>query len=175
MVQTAIKEVFEVIEEQGEIQYGEKDGVMVLRLIGAVRYTTCCSLSNFVAELFERHSFEKIVIDLTRAESIDSTNLGILAKIAKYADTKLQHKPLLVCDNPAIKEVIASMGIDEIYRYSLDCETDCKVFNKLANAVENNGLNLNKVMLDAHQELSILNDKNRDEFEGVLEVLQGGV
>ena len=160
-------------EEQGEIQYGEKDGVMIIRLIGAVRYTNCCTLSDFVSKLFKEHSFQKIVIDLRKTESIDSTNLGILAKIAKNTDQELSQKPLLICDNPEIKEVIASMGIDEIYQYSLDFDSGCKVFTKLDSVLENNELMLSKVMLDAHETLSVMNDKNREEFQDVLDALQG--
>lgn len=171
----ACKEREQIKSDDGDIFFGEIDGVLFLRLVGIVRYTNCESLDGFVDALFDQYTFTKLVIDLRKAESIDSTNLGILVKIAQHAQGKQLPKPLLVCDSPDLKAVIASMGINEVYKLSTadDIGCKCKVFTKVESLADNNTLNLQRVMLDAHEKLSEMNTTNQDAFREVLGALKG--
>lgn len=160
-------------DPEGEVFYGEQDGVLFIRLVGVVRYTNCGALSDLVASLFDGKTYEQIIIDLRRAESIDSTNLGILAKIAKHTESVKAEQPILVCNNPEIRQIITSMGLDKVYDICLQTESCCKVYRKLEGHLETSDTNLNRVMLDAHQELAVMNDENREAFEDVIKALKG--
>lgn len=159
----------------GEVFFGKTDGVLFLRLVGSVRYTNCSALDDFVEALFSEYEFDRLVIDLRQVESIDSTNLGILVKIAQYAKRDQLPQPSLICDAPDIQTVIASMGIDEVYHLCAKNESGsrCKVFTKVENAINNCSLNVKRVMLDAHEKLSEMNQSNHDAFREVLGALKG--
>lgn len=159
----------------GEVFFGKTDGVLFLRLVGSVRYTNCAALDDFVEALFSEYEFDRLVIDLRQVESIDSTNLGILVKIAQYAKQAQLPRPSLICDAPDIQTVIASMGIDEVYDLCVKNESGCRcqVFTKVENALNNCSFNMKRVMLDAHEKLSEMNKSNHDAFREVLGALKG--
>ena len=66
----------------GKIQFAEEQGTFVLKFIGDVRLTLCAALDSYIEKIFSVLSFESIVIDLTETECIDSTSLGLLAKLS---------------------------------------------------------------------------------------------
>ena len=66
----------------GRIQFAEQDGTFVLKFIGEVRLTLCSALDSTIEKIFSALNFSAIVIDLTETRSIDSTTLGLLAKLS---------------------------------------------------------------------------------------------
>ncbi|NIW77982.1 MAG: anti-sigma factor antagonist, partial [Calditrichae bacterium] len=71
----------------------------MLKFSGDIRYTMGCSLDDFLKKLFKRSDFETILIDLTETRSIDSTSLGLLAKIANFMQHQFHQKAPLVSTN----------------------------------------------------------------------------
>ncbi len=61
--------------KEGRILCAKEGSTYVLKYIGDIRYTICAPLSDFVTKLCSSDDFDDILIDLTEAESIDSTNL----------------------------------------------------------------------------------------------------
>lgn len=66
----------------GRIQFAEQDGTFVLKFVGEVRLTLCSALDATIERIFTALNFSAIVIDLTETRSIDSTTLGLLAKLS---------------------------------------------------------------------------------------------
>lgn len=66
----------------GRIQFAEQDGTFVLKFVGEVRLTLCSALDATIERIFTALNFNAIVIDLTETRSIDSTTLGLLAKLS---------------------------------------------------------------------------------------------
>ncbi|HQM45359.1 MAG TPA: STAS domain-containing protein, partial [Smithellaceae bacterium] len=71
--------------ETGSVYYARHENTYVIKLIGEVRYQLGCAFDDFLKRLFAKDDFRDIVIDLTETRMIDSTCLGLLAKIANYA------------------------------------------------------------------------------------------
>jgi anti-anti-sigma regulatory factor len=66
----------------GKIQFAEQSGTFVLKFVGEVRLTLCSALDTTIERIFTALNFSAIVIDLTETRSIDSTTLGLLAKLS---------------------------------------------------------------------------------------------
>jgi len=64
----------------------------VIKLNGDVRYTMGCALGDFLNRLFAQTDYDGIIVDLTDAHSIDSTSLGLLARIANFSHQHFAHK-----------------------------------------------------------------------------------
>ena len=64
-----------------KILQAEKQGIYVLKFIGEIRLNLCSTLDNLVESITSDPAFKTVVIDLTETEVIDSTTLGLLAKI----------------------------------------------------------------------------------------------
>ena len=71
----------------GRIQFAEQDGTFVLKFVGEVRLTLCSALDATIERIFTARNFTAIVIDLTETRSIDSTTLGLLARMEATASS----------------------------------------------------------------------------------------
>src|SRR5690554_5461863 len=98
-----------------KILQAEKQGIYVLKFIGEIRLNLCSTLDNLVETITGNPQFKTVIIDLTETEIIDSTTLGLLAKIALAARKQSRFLPTLISTNPDITRIITSMGFDKIF------------------------------------------------------------
>jgi len=99
----------------GRIQFAEQDGTFVLKFVGEVRLTLCSALDATIERIFTALNFNAIVIDLTETRSIDSTTLGLLAKLSILSRQKVGLLPTVVTTNPDISRLLQSMGFDQVF------------------------------------------------------------
>ena len=99
----------------GRIQFAEQSGTFVLKFVGEVRLTLCSALDATIELIFGARNFSSIVIDLTETSSIDSTTLGLLAKLSILSRQKVGLLPTLVTTNPDITRLLESMGFDGVF------------------------------------------------------------
>ena len=59
--------------------------------------------------------FKSVVVDLSHTESIDSTSLGLLAKLSIQADRRFGYRPILVSTQADITRILCSMGLDDVF------------------------------------------------------------
>ena len=108
----------------GKVLHASHDGVHVLRYIGDIRYTLTPSINRFLEGVFAGPKPAGFVIDLTQADSIDSTNLGQLARIAMRMQELEAPRVTLVSNRTDINSVLASMALDEVFDIVEDTGTD---------------------------------------------------
>ena len=68
--------------QEGRILAATHNGSYVIRLVGDVRLTLCNSMDDFFEHMFADPEFVSVWVDLCDAQGIDSTTLGLLAKLA---------------------------------------------------------------------------------------------
>lgn len=155
----------------GRILFAEKDGVDVLKFVGDVRVTLGPTIGAFLNSLKESEEFKSVIIDLTETEGIDSTSLGMLAKISLQTQESFDTIPTIVSTNEDITRILISMGFDQVFviikepydtRAPLG-ELPVKVVNEQA---------LREEVLEAHRVLMGLNEDNRDAFEDLVTALE---
>ena len=100
---------------EGRIIVADQDGTHVIKFIGDIRLTLCPALDQYLDSIFNRSTFKTILIDLTGAQGIDSTTLGMLAKMSIRMKKKMGFVPTLVSINPNITRVIMSMGFEKVF------------------------------------------------------------
>jgi len=66
---------------QGHVTHAAQAGVHVLRYFGAVNFTLAPGLDRFLQGLIRTGKVSGLVFDLSAAESLDSTNLGLMARV----------------------------------------------------------------------------------------------
>ena len=94
----------------GRIKVGDHDGVYVLRFEGDVRVTLSGSFDHYMERMLDDGQLEMVLVDLTDAIAIDSTSLGVLAKLSIQIQKKRNRLPTLVCHAPDILRVLHNMG-----------------------------------------------------------------
>lgn len=155
----------------GNICYAQQGPIFVLKFSGDIRYTMGCSLDDFLKRLFKRSDFETILIDLTETQSIDSTSLGLLAKIANFMQRQFHKKTPLVSTNDDVNQVLDSMGFDEIFDIC-DCHQDCAEASEPVTVASPPQEKMAKTVIDAHKTLCEMNEKNRTVFKNVVDALE---
>ena len=155
----------------GAAFYVKQGSVYILKLVGDIRYTMGCALGDFLDGLFARTDYDDIVVDLTEAHSIDSTSLGLLAKIANFNQQRFSHKTTLLSTNPDVNQILDTMGFYDIFTIR---DTGAAISATLQPLVDQ-GLckdELTRIVFEAHQTLSELNPRNQQAFQGVLDNLR---
>ena len=157
----------------GKIQFAEQSGTFVLKFVGEVRLTLCSALDATIEKIFAALNFTAIIIDLTEAHSVDSTTLGLMAKLSILSRQKVGLLPTVVTTNPDITRVLQSMGFAPVFNFvdtpvpCPDCLADLPSQDQSEEVVK-------AKVLEAHRILMGLNDSNREAFHDLVSALERG-
>ena len=161
----------------GNILVADHQGVYVIKMSGDVRLTLCISFDEFIESIFNRDDFCTVLFDLGDATGLDSTTLGLIAKLAIKSESQKQIKPLIICHNPAIQRLLVTMGLDELCQLIAKPPEDyCQIADFVAltpGNVDNEALVKAKV-LESHCVLMELNENNRETFKDLVQTLKCG-
>ena len=154
----------------GRIQMAEQAGVYVLRFSGDVRLNLCSSLDESISTIFAGAGQASVIIDLTSAENLDSTTLGILAKLSLKARERGQMLPTVIITSPDIRRLLESMGFEQLFNIidsPLPCPDCLRDLPMQAVSEEE----VRRRVLEAHQILMSLNEHNRQAFRDLVNSL----
>lgn len=160
--------------DMGTVCYAKQDHLYILKFIGEIRYTMSCSVDTFLDKLFANDDFDNILIDLTETISIDSTNLGLLAKIANFVQKRFGHKATIISTNPDINGILDSVGFDQAFTICAD-RASCREAVQQLSIKDPSRAELAKTLFETHSRLSEMNKKNRETFKNVLDVFKNGL
>ncbi len=150
----------------GAAFYGKRGSTYVISLVGEIRYTMGCSLDEFLDGLFKRGDFEDIVVDLTETTFIDSTNLGLLAKVANVIRKRFGRKTTLVSTNEDINQILDSVGFQQVFDIVDNGQTEMDKPTRIPLA-DPRKEELAKTLTESHHRLCNINAANRDMFAEV--------
>lgn len=157
--------------DDGKVLYGSHDGVQVLRFLGHITYTLAPSVSRFLDNLFSGAPLTGFVIDLKEALSLDSTSLGLLARIANRMRERGGRRVTIISNQEDINEVLLNMGFDHVFDIVGDCATPIAEAQPLPIERADQGI-LSRTVLEAHRTLMALNERNRNQFADVVNLLE---
>lgn len=155
----------------GKIQFAEREGTFVLKFVGEIRLTLCSALDATIDRIFSAVPFDAIVIDLTEARSIDSTSLGLLAKLSILSRERIGLLPTVVSTNPDVTRLLHSMGFDLVFNIiespvpTADALTDLPSQDQTEDVVK-------AKVIEAHRILMSLNESNREAFRDLVSALE---
>ncbi len=157
--------------QAGKILQANHDGVYVLKFQGDVRLTLCTALDDFIEGMFSDGDFASVVIDLSDAEGLDSTTLGLLAKIAVRSQRDYQFKPAVIVTDASIQRLLESMCFERIFDIR-DTQLEATgEFGEIPFAAASEQEVKSRV-LEAHRTLMGLSEENRACFKDLVETLE---
>jgi anti-anti-sigma factor len=166
-----VKERF-AVKQKGRILVGIRDGVYLLKFVGDVRLSLCTAVDSFLDTMFDDADFRSVVVDLTRTQGIDSTSLGILAKLSINAQSRFGRVPTLVSTNEDVNRILMTMGFGDLFnvvRQPLEQKEQLGELPPRASSEED----VRQRVIEAHRYLMALNDSNREAFSDLVETLEG--
>lgn len=155
----------------GKIQFAESEGTFVLKFIGDVRLTLCAALDAYIEKIFSVLTFNAIIIDLTETDGIDSTSLGLLAKLSILSRQKVGFLPTLVSTQDDMNRLLQSMGFDQVFNIVSEITPTETQLEDLPGQELSEELVKDKV-LEAHRILMNLNEHNREAFRDLVSALE---
>lgn len=156
----------------GRILVAEHDGVYVLRFEGDVRLTLCAAADDYLERMFRDPGFRSVLVDLTATVGIDSTSLGILAKLSIQAARHYGFVPTLVSTNPDITRILYSMGFDDVYDIIEEPLERGSQLRELPVLQEVSEDELREHVIDAHRVLMSMNETNHNAFKDLVATLE---
>jgi anti-anti-sigma regulatory factor len=155
----------------GKILFAEQDGVHVLKFVGEVRLILGPTISTFLGKLESIDHFQSMIIDLSETETIDSTALGLIAKIGICTREYFDSVASIVSPREDIARVLRSMAMEQVCVVTSEMVTDASSLQELPTEITSEEV-LRDQVLDAHKTLMALADQNFDKFQDLVEALE---
>lgn len=161
--------------DDGQVLYAHRGDNWVLRVQGPLRYTNANAVDRFLDDLFAERHPASVCVDLNAATAIDSTGIGLLAKIANGLERAGQSQPILFSDNPEINELLTSVCLDDVCRIVPGvptAEAGGEERGRPIPATNPSESELARTITDAHRLLCDLSESNRSQFHSVVEAFE---
>jgi anti-anti-sigma factor len=157
----------------GQILVADHQGVYVIKLKGDVRLNFCISFDQFIDAMLADPLLASILFDLADAEAVDSTTLGLMAKISLLSQEKRNITPVILANNSSIKRVLHSMGFADIFSIVDKLDSSLTPSRSLC-CDDQNALVIKERVIEAHKILMSLNEQNADTFKNLVKMLEEG-
>ncbi len=155
----------------GQILVADQQGVYVIKMLGDVRLTFCISFDQFIDAMFNDPKFSSVLFDLSEAEAIDSTTLGLMAKISLMEQERFNLMPIVLATNPGIQRILQTMGFGDIFTIVDQLESP-QLEPKPLECVGASEEQVKERVLEAHKILMGLNENNAEAFRDLVNMLQ---
>lgn len=155
---------------EGEFLYAIIDETCIIKPMGSIVYSMSGDLDEFFKIISEEESIRKVLVDLTETTYLDSTNLGLLARMNHMINNNPGKENMLFFANKAINEIIIDLGLNTIFTIIPHHEYKA---GQMVN-IPHSGIcqeDLSAIVLEAHKFLMTLNNENRDKFKNVVEYI----
>lgn len=159
--------------QDGKILAASHNGAYVIRFEGDVRLTLCTTIDDYFQRMYDDPAFASVWVDLCSAEGLDSTTLGLLAKLALTVKERFGFEPAIYSCDPGINRLIKSMGFQRLF----DLREEVCGAPEEATAipvVEGSEAVVKDKVIEAHRVLMELSPENRARFKDLLTVLERG-
>jgi len=157
--------------QPGQILVANQSGTYVIKMLGDVRLTLCMSFDEFIDNMFADSGFALVLFDLSGAEAIDSTTLGLMAKISILGSERRNTTPMVFSTNPSISRLLESMGFGDIFDIVHKLDLPDLNAQPLPESDMQEGDVKSKVIA-AHRILMDLNANNRETFKDLVNILE---
>ncbi len=155
----------------GHVEYASWNGTHIFKLIGEVRAQSCISLDKLLSKIEQQQNVVGAIVDMTQTTFIDSTVLGILAKLGLKLKQVHQIQAVMLSTNPDITTLANSMGLGQVFVILNYCGDPSVCTLALMEEHITHSAMLTTV-LDAHKTLMELNESNENMFEPLVKQLQ---
>ena len=157
--------------QEGKILAAHHDGAYVIRLVGDVRLTLCTTIDEYFEQMFNDPDFASVWVDLCAAEGIDSTTLGLLAKLALKVKERFGFQPAIYSCDPGINRLLKSMCFQQLFElHEMACANPDEIME--IPVVEGSEVSVREKVLEAHRVLMGLSDENRVRFKDLMSALE---
>jgi anti-anti-sigma factor len=156
----------------GQIMVGSHEGVYVIRFEGDVRVTLSGSFDHYLEAMFGNPDFSSVLVDLNDAIAIDSTSLGVIARLSINVHQRHGKVPTLLCQSPDILRVLNNMGFDDIFAIVDEAFGGGQQLAQLPVPHDMSEAVMRSKVIEAHRVLMSMNEDNESAFKDLVCALE---
>ncbi|KOR28585.1 hypothetical protein TI03_04400 [Achromatium sp. WMS1] len=137
-----------------------------------MRYPLAPAFNALLDRIFATPGDYHFVIDLSNADNIDSTCIGILAKIANRSSN--QNRPIIITGTKDIRELLLAVCFNQFFDLveTVDSNASPPKETKSVPDVNLPQKDMLTLLLESHKRLCGINAKNHAIFKDVVEALE---
>ena len=155
----------------GSARYANDAGIWILQLAGDVRHPLAPALNALLDQAFEDTALTHFVIDLSAAEAIDSTCLGILARIANHLPGSRHGRPVIIAPDADIAALLYVVCFDRLFHLVTESTVDPQRLEPVETRTTDEQEML-ELILDAHSRLCAIDTETHAVFQDVVTALE---
>lgn len=156
---------------EGRILAASQDGAYVIRLEGDVRLTLCTTIDDFLEQMFADPNFASVWVDLCDAQGLDSTTLGLLAKLALRVKEQFGFVPAIYSCDAGINRLLRSMDFNRLFVLHEEACANPADIEEIPTVIGSEESVKEKV-LEAHRVLMGVSEENRNRFKDLITALE---
>ncbi len=157
--------------DSGKILVAEHNGVHSIKLVGDVRVTVCCEFDAYLQQTLAKNDYRSCIIDLTEAENLDSTMLGLVAKVAVASSRANKDKPTIMAPTKTMQRLLCSMSFDKVFNLETVIPDSDNSLIELDH-LESSESEIRTKVIDAHRVLMGICSENNATFSSLVEALE---
>ncbi|MEW5742012.1 MAG: STAS domain-containing protein [Myxococcota bacterium] len=154
-----------------QARFGRREGTAVVVLRGPVRYPQARALRRFVDEVVLPSGCDTLFLDISSVDAIDSTGMGLLARVGRAMVEGHGRRAILVGPTRDVAPCLRAAAFDSLFHLADSFPYDPQVELHDVPLSPEPGPPLARVMLDAHQTLAEVAERNRAAFADVISAL----
>jgi anti-anti-sigma regulatory factor len=155
----------------GRILVAIVNNVPILKFVGDVRVLMSGTIDSYFSSLYNRAILDSMIVDMTETQGIDSTALGLVAKMAIQLRNRFNVSPTIISTQPDITRILKSMNFDLICDIVEEPQSHKTVYSELNENAESED-SIRQKVIEAHQTLMTLSEENRIEFQDLVSALK---
>ena len=156
---------------RGSARYANDAGTWVLQLAGDVRHPLAPALNALLDRAFADTALTHFVIDLSATEAIDSTCLGILARIANHFRGRGHGRPVIIAPNADIATLLRAVCFDRLFHLVEEVPIDLQRLMPVPSQ-EAGEREMLALILQAHRRLCAFDARTHAVFQDVVTALE---
>ena len=156
---------------EGKILAANRDGAYVIRFECDVRLTLCTTIDEYFQQMFADPEFASVWVALCDAEGLDSTTLGLLAKLALQVHERYGFHPAIYTCDPGITRLLKSMAFQRLFDLREEVCRDPGAVSEIP-VVQGSERAVQEKVIEAHRVLMGLSAENRARFKDLMAALE---
>ncbi|MEJ2055316.1 MAG: STAS domain-containing protein, partial [Calditrichaceae bacterium] len=96
------------------VLYALEDRCLYIKLTGEIRHTVCSGFDALIQQSIQMDQADRFVVDLRETQYLDSTTLGIIARMARHMQNKSKGKPVIISTNDDVNQILNSVQFGSV-------------------------------------------------------------
>ena len=156
---------------EARVFLGVHEAQMVLRLEGSVCYPVAPAIERALVGFERGEGVETVLVDLRRAREIDSTILGLIARLGALSLKQHGRRAIIALAGDDMRLLLEAVGFGEVFELVAAPPLEPEGLAEVT-LQQSSGGALGETMLAAHEALIDLSEANREEFSESVELLR---